>query len=365
MLKYKFPLQLNERFDPDTVDAAKGLLILLVIWGHASNFWDPEPFISFSVKFFHVACFLLFPFIYDIRPMSKQTFKNIVAKYYAPFLFFVLGYAALYFIYAAPNVEQWGKAIGQALIFGNKPMLDSATGLSALWFMPVLISIVLLNGLLIGRLRLSLWILLPFALALHLYVGGLDQSVKYNLPMGLANAFYLLFIGYLIRLLCLNKTKEYLSKNSHVFLLILFMGIFFSSYYDTLIKFPLILLPDYTNIKTMIIHDGIIIAAFMFLITTPYLKKINFLKYCGQHSLTLYLTHLVFLAFSMEFAKHHFVETGFNVISLLIVIGIFLFSLSGGFLCHVLLTKLPLLKNTIMPTSWENWAITPNKQKDK
>lgn len=366
MLKSNLPLTLPTRFDTDTINAAKGVLILFVILGHASNFWTPEPFLTFSIKYFHVACFLLFPFIYDIRKFDTSFIKNIFARYYVPFAVFLVGYSVLYFIYASPDIQNWGQAIIESLIFGNKPMLDAASGLRALWFMPALISIVIIKALFIGRFKIPLWVLLLISLCFHISVGAIPEPLKYYLPMGLTNALYLTFIGLLIRYLCIAKSIEYLQKNSHVFLFIFIASIFFSHYFDTLIKFPVIFLPDYFDLRSIIIHDIIIISAFMFLITSSFFKKLNFLKWCGRNSLTIYLTHLLFLAMSMTIAIKYFDVSNVDFLSAFIIFSIFVFCLGGGAICVIILNKLPIFKNTIMPPSWNEWtAIKPFKKKDK
>ena len=109
-----------------------------------------------------------------------------------------------------------------------------------------------------------------------------------------------------------------------------------AEYWNTLIKFPVMALPSIHNIQALIIHDVIIVSMFMFLITTPLFKSINFLKWCGEHSLTLYLTHLLFLAASMQIAIAHFDVDQVTGLSMLVVLGIFMFSpFRRYFMCYV------------------------------
>ena len=352
------PLKLPERFDNDTVDAAKGVLILLVIFGHACNFWTPEPFITFSIKFFHVACFLLLPFIYDTRALNFTYLKDCFARYYIPFAAFLILYAVIFSVYQGNfNIGEWFTHLGKALAFGNAPMLDNSAGLRALWFMPALISVVLLNGLIIGRLQLPLWVLLPIGFALNASAGLVEDPTKYLLPFGFLSACYLLGLGIIIRTLCTAVPKSILQKFSLVFLGIAVSGIMAANHFDTIIKFPVIFLPDYTDIKALIIHDFIIVGMFMFLITTPIFKHIKILKWCGQNSLTLYLTHLLFLAASMTVALKYFDPSQVNLTSFSIVLTIFFSALLGGIFSSTLLNKMPILKNNIMPKSWTEWPI--------
>ncbi len=356
MLKNSFPVKLKEHFDYDIVEAAKGILILLVILGHASNFLSPEPFATFSIKYFHVACFLLLPFIYDIKIFNMDFIKTAFVRYYIPFIFFLFGYAALYFIYAQPDVDSWLTGLWQAMIFGNAPMLDASTGLRALWFMPVFIALISMIALFMGRIKTPIWALLIISFIVHITIGLVEEPAKYLFPLGLANALYLLFIGIAIRLFCTLKSKDYLTRNSHVFLLMFIMGIFLSYHFNTLIKFPVIALPDYTNFQSIIIHDLIIISAFLFLITTKLFRNFSFLKWCGKNSLSLYFTHLAFLALANTVALKLFDPTILSLKTISIVAGIFLFSLIGGVICCFIINKTPFLKNTIMPRSWNEWT---------
>ena len=352
------PLKLNERFDSDTVNATKGILILLVIFGHASNFWTPEPFITFSIKFFHVACFLLLPFIYDTRAFSLSYLKDCFARYYVPFAVFLILYAIVFSVYQGSfNIGEWFTHLGKALAFGNAPMLDDSTGLRALWFMPALISVALLNSLFIGRFQLPLWVFLPIGLILNASAGFVEDPEKYLFPFGFLSACYLLGLGIIIRALCTLISNITLQKLSPIFLGIAVASIMAANHFGTIIKFPVIFLPDYTDIKALIIHNFIIIGMFMFLITTPIFKPIKILKWCGQNSLTLYLTHLLFLAASMTIALKYFDPSQVNFTSLSIVLAIFFSALLGGIFSSILLNKMPILKNNIMPRSWAEWPL--------
>jgi len=351
------PLKLPERFDNDRIDAAKGVLILLVIFGHASNFWTPEPFATFSIKFFHVACFLLLPFIYDVRAMNMTFFKDHMARYYVPFVMFLIGYSLLYllFIRGVEDALPWLVDVGKALLFGNAPMLDEASGLRALWFMPALVSVVCLNALFVGTLKKPVWVLMICGLCLHLVVGAFEAPLKYYFPFGLLSALYLLWLGFVIRFICTNVSKATLQKLSPLFLITALCGILCAGYFGTLIKFPVIALPDYSMLHAVLIHDVIIVSTFLFLITTPIFKSFRVLKWCGQNSLILYLSHLLFLAGGMQIVTRLFDTSSVTYETSVVVMWIFVMALSGGVACAMILNKFERLQHWITPRCWADW----------
>lgn len=355
-LNKSYSLILNERFDENVIDAAKGVLILFVILGHSTNFWTPEPFITFSIKFFHVACFLLFPFIYDIRKIDTLFLKDRFARYYIPFIIFLAAYSILYFIAfkQMSDLPQWFMDVGQSLIFGTAPILDNASGLRALWFLPALMSLVLLCAFLIGNFKTHIGLLLIVTLFIHITVGLVPIGIATYLPLGLINALYLLFIGLFIRYI-VDAHKKILEKISPLFALMAIAGIAMAYYFETLIKFPVMALPDITNIPALLIHDLIIVSVFLFLITTPVFKNLHFLKWCGKNSLILYLSHLFFLAVAMQFFTRAFNNDIVNAQTGLIVTFIFITAFAGGTACVFILNQSKFLTTFITPRTWSEW----------
>jgi len=356
-LKHPLPEKINDRFDANVIDAAKGALIILVVLGHASNFWSPEPHATFSIKFFHVACFLLLPFVYDIRPISLTFIKDRIARYYIPFLLFLCGYGILNLLMfrGFNDTVPWLIDLGKAAIVANAPMLDAASALRALWFLPALFATVILTALLIGRLKIPLWCLLIVSVAVHLTIGILPDHIKFSIPMGVVSVLYLFALGIILRTICIYTPRAVLEKYSPLFLITAVLGIAASAYFDTLIKFPVIALPDYTNLKAVIIHDAIIIGVFLFLITTPIFQKQTFLKWCGQNSLIIYLSHLLFLAASMQITTQYFDPSHINLTSSGVVMATFLIALSGGIACAMIINKLSILQACITPRTWAEW----------
>lgn len=351
------PQKLNDPFDSNKIDAAKGILILLIILGHASNFWNPEPYITFSLKFFHVAAFLLLPFIYDTQPITLHYMKERLARYYIPFAFFTIIYGIGYLIVfrGAGDIAAWLYDLAAALTNANAPALDTATGLRALWFIPTLISITTLNAALIGRLKIPILILLPAAIALHIAASMTSDTLKFQIPFGLTIAAYLLPLGIIIRTIAAHTKQNSLEKAAPIFAVITILSITAAYYAASIIKFPIIHLPAPSNPIGMMIHPVIIIASFLFLTTTPWFKNIAPLKWLGQNSLTLYLTHLPFLAITSILLEKMVAHDTITIASSIAAAAIFAVALTGSILCALTLNKYKKLKSLIMPRNWQDW----------
>lgn len=335
-----------------STDGMKGLLILLVIFGHAGNFWTDAPAAIVTIKFFHVACFLLLPFIYPVRRFSWTFMRARLARYYVPFLWFTLAYGAVFYmtLYKGP-LSGWLELLPPALLIANAPQIDSATGMQALWFLPALITTVLGVALLIGRWQVNAWALAGCAFALHAGIGLLDQSAKEALPFGLANVAYLFFLGCVLRLICRGERLPMLRKSWLAWAGIFLLSAAASYVTGAHIKFPVMYLPSIAAPAEMLIQDTLIIAAFMALLLNPYLCRSRTLQYLGQKSLAIYLIHLPFV-FAAYLAAREFTSAEMSALSVVTVLGIFTFALAGALACIAVSEKFPLLQRVIFPRDW-------------
>ena len=348
--------RLPRRIASEKIDAAKGMLILLLLLGHASNFWTPEPYPTFSIKFFHVACFLLLPFIYDTKPLNLNFLRNRLVRYYIPFCAATLTYGILYSF--AISHEFSLLTITKALLIGNAPQLDNATGLRALWFMPALITIIALSALLIGRLRIPLITLVPLTFLVHISVGLIPEPLKFQIPFGLISALYLFGLGLIIRIIYTHINHALLEKTAPLALIIAIAAIIVTSTTGSIIKFPVIHLPDLTNPSAILLHDIIILGMFIALISNKYLQRSNTLQWIGQNSLTIYLSHLLFLGGTMIAFKPLINASKITPASTLTVAAIFTITLSGSILCTRIINACPNLKSWIMPKDWKTWPLS-------
>lgn len=348
---------LPHRIDSETVDAAKGILILLVVIGHAANFFNPEPFPFLGVKFFHVAVFLLLPFVYDVKPLTLNLLRDRFIRYYVPYAVFLVGYAVLYLVFMR-GIDETGAWFGdliKALMIGNGRIIDSAAGLSALWFLPAYLTVSLGISLLIGRWRWPLWVLFSVAVALNASVGALPDPVRHLLPMGLVNVAFLFVLGLCLRICFEALPRAYIHKAAPFFLTG-FLAFMAASYiFQTYIKFPVMILPTILTPLDWIVHDGIILLAALFLLSTTWLRGIKWLRYFGQKSLQIYLLHLPFVLLPSVIGQRYLYTGPDSVLSWIIFAVLAAMALLCACISAWILDRIPVIKGMIFPRDWKSW----------
>ncbi len=181
--------------------AMRGMLILAVLLDHndivrnvhAVNAW-------FLPMTFHVAGFLLLPFLAPARPLSVPMARDHAVRYLVPFLFALLTYAAAFQFLAMrlPPDAAWAGHVVRAFLLADPWSLKLATGFIVLWFLPALLCMVLLAAACVRAPRLRP-MLLAVALGVHLGVGAAPQAFKGAVPQGLLIALYLFPLGLVVR----------------------------------------------------------------------------------------------------------------------------------------------------------------------
>lgn len=358
LLSQKHALQIDPPVDGHVTDAAKGALILLVVLGHAANFFNPEPFAFLSIKFFHVAVFLLLPFVYDIKPLTLALLRDRVVRYYVPYAIFLIGYGLMYLL-AIRGVDEsgpWLLDLFKALALGNGRIIDEASGLSALWFLPAYLTISLAIALFIGRWQISSWLLLGGAFILNVLAGFVPEPLKNYLPMGLVNAAFLFALGLSLRMVFMCTDRKTLKNYAPLFLASFLVLVLLSRGLETYIKFPIIALPTLATPLDLLIHDGIILSASLFLLSTSWLKRFEWLKFFGRHSLQIYLLHLPFVLLPTVLGEKFLSGSPENPFSWLIVLALFGFGIACACGLANLLRHLPRINNIAFPRDWNEWV---------
>jgi fucose 4-O-acetylase-like acetyltransferase len=170
------------------IDAFKGLLICLIVLGHNTLFSDYYP-LAFNVLYnFHVACFLLLPFLFFGRSASEYQFKDRAVRYLVPhFVFFAFACAAYFALFVAkdgPSLVVWLQSVALAVLFSSEGTYRAASGFGLFWFLPALLSLVLLRSAWfrggIGR-RVAI---IVAVVAVHMLLGFLPDEFLRWLPWG-------------------------------------------------------------------------------------------------------------------------------------------------------------------------------------
>ncbi len=187
----------------EPIDALKGVLILLVILGHNYYFGNYYPLWFNALYNFHVASFLLLPFLFSMRALEIGPFRDRVVRALAPQLAFLgmalVAYFALYVEKSGAGIADWLLAVGVALLVQNEEVLNSAAGFRHFWFLPAMITMMCLLYLYD---RGALWVrraILGGAFVWHLTIGLVPLEVARYIPWGLPIVGFLLLPGLLVR----------------------------------------------------------------------------------------------------------------------------------------------------------------------
>ena len=185
-------------FDTEVKLAARAILIVLVVIGHNQLFREHFYYSAYILIYsFHVGSFFLLATLSPPRAMGVAVLGGMASRFYKPFLVFTVIYGVLYLpIYLRPydhDGVSWVSDMALAAGVATAPLLDMATGLKLLWFLPAFMSFCLLynlQGSLPGRLRAAVWPLAAIANATITMVP--DERLTF-VPLGLGVALFLLF----------------------------------------------------------------------------------------------------------------------------------------------------------------------------
>jgi fucose 4-O-acetylase-like acetyltransferase len=181
--------------------------------------------------------------------------------------------------------------LGKGLFIGTAEVIDAATGMQSLWFLSTLFSVVLVLGI-VKRLSIPMLFVVPLALVVHGLVGYLSEDVRLNIPFGLVSVGYIIVIGLILRMIFVQFGVEVFKKYSLAFALIWLVLQCFSTFYtQTRIGFSMMRFQSFQDVGALLLHDGLILCAMMFLITTTVLRSSRMLCYLGENSLQIYLFH--------------------------------------------------------------------------
>jgi len=242
---------------------------------------------------FHVTGFLLLPFLAQPKLWSTAMVRDHAIRYLTPFLFAVLGYAIAFHIVVAHHEPPSTSAliVIQAILVADPTSLHNATGFIVLWFLPALLSIVLLNSLFASLSHHGRLIMIAVAVAVHMTVGGFSPLIKQSVPQGLLIALYVLPLGFI-----LQAIMPWVTASRHRLLMFgACVALLFASWtvehaYD--IEVATLDLPTLSNPLFTLATDAsdlsFLVAA---AIIAPLLARSSALRLLGRYSLVIYLVH--------------------------------------------------------------------------
>jgi len=341
------------------VERFKGILICLIVLGHNYLFskWVPE---AFGVLYnFHVACFLLLPFLFPSGVMSGNWLKDRLTRYLVPHFFF-LGIAAVayYVIFvhgSQTGAFEWLVSLGLAITFSSETTYDESVGLRLFWFLPALLSLVLIRAQLQRRSKNVIFVLLLISCCVHIFLGALPMHWLGYVPWGLPIVFFLLPVGLVVQ----ELWQRYGNSNIFFFgaivvgICCVFTGLVWPSSIG-LAGEPRVF--SYQQPLRLLFHDIYLVAAFFALLGFARVWKWNVLERLGNASLGIFLIHsfvwqaLIFIGFVDWLIS-------INLVSVLNILVTLLITLWVSFQINKLIVSSPVIRCLIMPRSFGEWRL--------
>ena len=260
----------------------KGLLILLIVFGHISQLLEQLGSLHATLYSFHVVSFLLLPFLFNSDYLTKKNIVKNLRRIYVPYtLFFLLALSIFSFLENRLDplsaLSAWG--------IGSSALLKTDIGLRVFWFFPALMSTILLimfyNGLSLKKRQ----VLLFGMLILHLSIPFIPKAYLFYFPLSSYISMYLFIIGITINYLYKNfNYSKYAWFLSGTFIALLIFS------YGSDFSLASAIFPNIKdNPLNFILQDLVMISSFFTLILWS--RKIKFLETFGEYSLAIFTLH--------------------------------------------------------------------------
>lgn len=344
----------------DASIAIKGLLMLLIVFGHTGMLTTDfdtgsRTFFWHWLYTFHVYVFLILPFIYGYTRKSVLTektkvdkirfidiqsvvndLKHNLAKIGVPYCWFFLFSAIVFVTVGGGKFDPLGMLY--AFFFGNEPLMDKYIGFNFMWFLPAILALTTLKSIYYNSnktikifiivISLILWVLSIFNIITRYEVGM-------YVPFAISQAFYFIILG-----LASRKIVEKQIPTKYLMPVVIL-----------LIGALTVLLYYHKEIHTLFRISTIIrllmpILMFLFLYgIRNLLAKSKVLKLIGNYSLQIYLVH-VFVINTLVVLLTHFMNQSIGL-------GVVIYVLALGISCGLawVMMKVPVINKLLFPKS--------------
>ena len=300
--------------------AIKGLLILLVVYGHTAmltrTYDTGERRISYYWLYsFHVFVFFILPIIYGLKSGVKQMsqrgnlidshsivneLKHNLVRIGVPYCWFFL-FSVLVFVTVGGG-ELSLEGILYAFFFGNEPLIDKYIGFNFMWFLPAMLALLTMKSVWYHSTPIIKKIIIAVAIVLWslsiLKVATINQIGMY-IPFALSQGICFIIFGLIARrIIEMCIPNKYLIPVVVVFIAALSVII----YYWRTMKWHCFI-DVYSTIR-------LIMPIFVFLLLykiRDFLAKSNLLGFVGKYSLQIYLVH-VFIINGLTILFSHFMK---------------------------------------------------------
>jgi len=267
----------------ENTDRLKGLLILLIIFGHISQIFEKHDLLMATLYSFHVVSFLLLPFLFNKDLLNYKNILKNLKRIYIPYtIFFILALASYSILEhhfdPISALKTWS--------IGSSYYLKIDIGLRVLWFFPALMFSILLimiyNTLSIEFKRVFLFLMFM----LHIIIPFIPDNYLFEFPLSSYVSIYLFIVGITVQ--HIYKNFNY-SKYPTWLYTLLFLSALYIAYGSDFSLASAIFPNIIDNTFNFILQDIIMVLSFFTLIMWS--RKIKFFETFGKYSLAIFTIH--------------------------------------------------------------------------
>ena len=293
----------------DASTAIKGLLMLLIIFGHSgmltTDFATGERTFFWQWLYnFHVYMFMILPFIYgykysegkeneilekrgkwyvDIQRLKRDIKYNLI-KIGVPYCW-IFVFSAIIFVTVGGGSFNL-KGMLYAFFFGNQSLMDKYIGFNFVWFLPAMLALTVMKSLWYNSSRAVRYCMLATSTVLWLLAifRVLPQNTAgMYVPFSLSQAFYYLLLGLTARWL-VEKTAI---KKALPWIVVIIVAITSMMYCQRKMDWPPVI--SYTAFYRLVLP----VLVFLLLYgISGCLSKSRLLSIIGKYSFQVYLVHV-------------------------------------------------------------------------
>ena len=303
--------------DRKHIDSVKGVLMLLVVLGHSVFAYEYNCFQTI-VYSFHVYAFLLLPFMFSRKQISRDNMLDLTARYLVPYFVIVFLFSILYGVLHSYSPQKWLWYYIRGVMTGNDVYLKASCGFYYFWFLPVIFVVnLLLQTYSLVRIPGKTLLLLLFISA-HLLLPAMSWPQKQYYPFfGTHIALYVMPVGLMFGFLTRKMTFEYCRKIrfmcfAFVMLLITFMFIHHSS-----LSLAHLTCPSFRRPVLVLVHDLVPMCALLTLLGfSRELTRLRYLPFIGQKSLYIYLfSQPVIVSVRLLYTKYLGIDSTVDIVT--------------------------------------------------
>lgn len=338
-------------------DAFKGVFITLIVLGHNQLLTVPLPRWNKTLYEFHVWGFLLLPFLATPLPLNRARLADRATRYLIPYAAFFWFTAVLFYaLYRRQSpVIDWITQAVVAFFVASSATLDAATGMQLYWFLPTLLTVVVVRGW-VHHLE-SGWRIAAvlFFVLVHGLLGSLPEFAKMYAPFGIFIAAYVLPLGLafaaLWRLMQAAPVRFAVLSSAVCVILIAV-----SARSEVWVNLAPLRVYTYSDPLKLLIADGTALSACLALLClSRWYSRSKLICALGRQSLTIYLVHALVYQLLLQISRKLDWIPAQDSLKILLGLAFAVVILAASFVVGKLVHASACVRRFVFPRTWGDW----------